>query len=197
VARDRAYFGLPADAHVYGCLHSTFKLHPLFDEVLGELLRRDGRGIVIVPKTGSSNWDAMVLRRIGQAYPDVVDRIRFIERVSREDFRSLNLVCDATLAPFPFGAGDTSLIAFAEGAAVVTMPTPHLRGRFTHAMYRAMGVMDCVAATPGEYVEICLRLANDPAWREAVRDRILASNHVLYENEAGVGELAGWLESVL
>ena len=194
--RDRAYFNLPADAHLYGCLQSTFKLHPEFDFALGEILRRDAKAIVLIPRTHGANWDRMVTDRIAATYGDVVDRIRFIDRVSRGDFGALNKLCDVTLAPFPFGAGDTSLAAFAEGAPVVTMPTPYLRGRFTDAMYRAMEMDECVATTPEEYVEIALRLANDPAWRDEVRRSILARNHVLFENVAGVKELAYVISSV-
>ena len=42
-ARARS-FQLPADAHVYGCLQATFKLHPEFDVVLAEILKRDEKG---------------------------------------------------------------------------------------------------------------------------------------------------------
>ena len=163
--RDRAYFNLPADVHVYGCLQATFKLHPEFDFVLGEILRRDPKSLILIPRTRAANWDNMVLDRVAATYGDVTSRIRFIDRVSRDDFAALNNLCDATLGPFPFGAGDTSMVAFAEGVPVVTMPTPHLRGRLTHAMYRAMQIDDCVAESPRQYVEIALRLANDPSWR--------------------------------
>jgi predicted O-linked N-acetylglucosamine transferase (SPINDLY family) len=88
------------------------------------------------------------------------------------------------------------MVAFAEGVPVVTMPTPHLRGRFTHAMYRAMGIGDCVATTPDHYVEIALLLANDAEWREEVRRRILERNSALFENDQGVSDLAQFLEAV-
>jgi predicted O-linked N-acetylglucosamine transferase (SPINDLY family) len=194
--RDRAYFNLPADAHLYACLQATFKLHPEFDFVFGEIVRRDPKALILIPKTRAANWDKMVTDRLAATYGgDAVNRIRFIDRVSREDFAALNNLCDSMLAPFPFGAGDTSMVAFAEGRPVVTMPTSYLRGRFTHAMYRAMDIDDCVAATPEEYVEIALRLANDPAWRESVRQKILSRNHVLFENISGVNELADFIST--
>lgn len=194
--RDRADFDLPADAHVYGCLQATFKLHPDFDFVLGEILRRDAKALLLIPKTRAANWDKMVIDRLATTYGgEAVGRIRFIDRVPRDDFAALNNCCDATLAPFPFGAGDTSMVAFAQAVPVVTMPTPYLRGRFTHAMYRAMAIDDCVAATPQQYVEIALRLANDPAWREVVRRKIREQNHVLYENIAGVNDLADFIST--
>src|SRR5439155_1562660 len=53
--RRREDFGLPAAARVYGCLHSTFKLHPEFDAVIGGILRADPAGLLLIPRTGSSN----------------------------------------------------------------------------------------------------------------------------------------------
>ena len=64
-------------------------------------------------------------------------------------------------------------------------------------MYRAMELDDCVAATPEQYVEIALRLANDPAWRDEVRRKILERNHVLFENIAGVNDLADFISTAV
>jgi len=191
--RMREDFKLPADAHVYGCLHSTFKLHPQFDFVLGELLRRDASGILLIPKTGSANWDRMVLGRLRATYPDVVERIRFFDRLARDEFRGLTKLCDATLAPFPFGAGDTSMETLAAGVPVVTMPTKYLRGNFTAALYRVMGVEECIAKSPEEYVEICLGLANDKDWRDKVVAYIETNSPKLFEDMRGVNELAEFL----
>jgi predicted O-linked N-acetylglucosamine transferase (SPINDLY family) len=175
-------------------LHSTFKLHPQFDAALAAILRADPAGVLLLPRTGSSNWDRMVLDRIGREYPDEVSRIRFMDRLARDEFAALNRLCDVTLAPFPFGAGDTSLIALAAGVPVVTMATNHLRGNFTAAMYRAMGWTDLIAATPEHYVDLATQLANDPDRRRAAEETILAKNSVLFENAAGVTELAETLE---
>ncbi len=191
--RTREDFKQPSDGHLYGCLHSTFKLHPQFDVVTGELLRRDASGTLLIPRTGSANWDRMVLDRLRATYPDVVERIRFFDRLARDDFRGLTKLCDATLAPFPFGAGDTSMESLAAGVPVVTMPTNYLRGNFTAALYRVMGVEECVAKSPEEYVEMCLRLANDKEWRAKVVADIETNSHKLFEDMRGVHELAEFL----
>jgi predicted O-linked N-acetylglucosamine transferase (SPINDLY family) len=93
------------------------------------------------------------------------------------------------LAPIHFGAGNTSYEALAYGTPTVTMPSEFLKGRITHGLYRAMGVMDCVAGTTSEYAELAVRLGMDRDFNHAVREKILASNHVLYENAAGVRDL--------
>jgi predicted O-linked N-acetylglucosamine transferase (SPINDLY family) len=192
----RIDLGLPDSGHLYGCLQATFKLHPAFDFVIGEILRRDPTGWMLIPRTGSSNWDKMVMDRLASSYADVAERIRFFDRLPRESFAALNALCEVTLAPFPFGAGDTSLVSLAIGVPVVTMMTSHLRGNFTAAMYRAMGVEDCIAATREEYVELATRLANDPAAREGVSRKLLDANSALFESMAGVNELADFLTRV-
>jgi len=55
-------------------------------------------------------------------------------------------------------------------------------------MYRKMGILDCIAAGPGDYVDIAVRIAADPAHAQALRRRILARNHVLFEDPRVVEE---------
>ena len=75
----------------------------------------------------------------------------------------------------PFNGGNTSLKAFALGVPIITLPSPYLRGRITQALYRQMDVLDCVANTSAEYVDLAVRLGNDPDYRAAVSSRILAA----------------------
>ena len=44
-----------------------------------------------------------------------------------------------------------------------------------------MGVVDCTASSLDEYTEIALRFGKDAAAREATRAKILAANHLIYE----------------
>ena len=64
-----------------------------------------------------------------------------------------------------------------------------MRGRFTYACYRKMDVMDCVASSPEEYVDIALELGKNQNYRNSIKEKILSANHVLYENLGAVREL--------
>jgi protein O-GlcNAc transferase len=127
--------------------------------------------------------------------PDVADRIRFIRQLDRDEFRSLTAVCDVMLAPFPFGAGDTSMEAFALGIPVVTLETDQLKGRFTAAMYRAMEIDECLAENVENHIAIATSLGTNAEQRRRVRDRILGRSSVLYENSGGVRDLESFLKS--
>jgi predicted O-linked N-acetylglucosamine transferase (SPINDLY family) len=177
------------DVHVYGCLQNLFKLHPDYDLVLDDILRRDEKGIVLLPHGTTRHWDEALMRRLARTMPQTISRVKFFEPVPYAQYLVLSAACDVLLAPIHFGAGNTSYEAMAYGTPTVTMPSEFLKGRITHGLYRAMGVMDCVAGTTGEYAELAVRLGVDRAFNRAVREKILASNHVLYENAAGVRDL--------
>jgi predicted O-linked N-acetylglucosamine transferase (SPINDLY family) len=177
------------DVHVYGCLQNLFKLHPDFDAIMDDILRRDPKGVILLPHGATRYWDEALMRRLARTMPQTVSRVSFFETLPYEQYLGLSAACDVLLAPIHFGAGNTSYEAFAFGTPTVTMPSEFLKGRITHGLYRAMGVMDCVAATPQQYAELAVRLGTDRDFNRAVRERILAANHVLYENPAGVRDL--------
>ena len=126
--------------------------------------------------------------------PDVMGRIEFLPRLSRDEFMNAMAVADVLLDTLHFGGGNTTLEALAFWTPVVTLPSEFLRCRLTEGFYKKMGVLDCVAHSPQEYIDIAVRLGTDPNYRQQVKDRILATNHVLYENLAAVRELEGFFQ---
>ncbi|MGE3779868.1 MAG: hypothetical protein AB7F89_21955, partial [Pirellulaceae bacterium] len=109
------------------------------------------------------------------------------------DYLSLLAVADVVLDPIHFGGGNSSYEAFSVGAPVVTFPGQYLRSRITAALYVKMGFTDLIAATPDEYVALCLRVGRDQDYRTYVREQIRIRSAVLF---ADLGEVAG-LEAFL
>jgi protein O-GlcNAc transferase len=188
-AKAREDFGLTSDSHVYACPQNLIKLHPDFDEVAGGILRGDPRGVLVLGWGLAPQWKELLRRRFAATLPDVVERIRFLPRLNRPEFLNFMAVSDVLLDPIHFGGGNTSYEGLALGAPIVTLPSRFLRGRITFALYKQMGMLDCVVHSPQEYVELALRLGTDKSYRDQVRDRILEGNGVLYQNSAGVKEL--------
>ncbi|MEO6435861.1 MAG: tetratricopeptide repeat protein [Tepidisphaeraceae bacterium] len=195
--KTRADFGLDDGAMLYGCLQMLWKFHPDFDEMIGGVLRRDPNGIVLIIAGLTKFWDERLMTRFRRTIPDVAGRIRFIARLSNDNFLALTALCDVMLDPPHFGGGNTTYEALAFGVPVVTLPSQFLRGRITKAIYDAMGMTDCVATTPAHYIEIAASFGLDRDHRAAMRDKILATNQVLFENAAAVRELEVFCESVV
>jgi protein O-GlcNAc transferase len=190
----RGSFGLDDGYNLYVCPQTLFKFHPDFDTALGEILRGDQRGILVLIEGNFNHWTELLVERFNSAFPDVSDRVKFLSRMSEKDFFSLLMLADVVLDPFHFGGGNSSLEAFACGVPVVTLPSPFLRGRLTLALYGQMDVMDCVACDLKSYVNIALRLGNDKNWREEIRAKIKSRSDILFEDVEAVRELEGFFE---
>ena len=68
---------------------------------------------------------------------------------------------DIALDPTPFGGGTTSAEASWMGVPVVTLRGKTWVGRVTESIISTIGLSECVALSPDEYVEIAARLAAD------------------------------------
>jgi protein O-GlcNAc transferase len=96
-----------------------------------------------------------------------------------------------------FNGMNTTLQAFAVGTPVVTLPGRFQRGRHTQAMYRKMGIHDCIARDPQDYVDIAVRVGTDGSYAHDLRERILSRNQVLYEDPRVVSEFERFFSDAL
>lgn len=192
----RRALGLPEDRRLYGCLQSLFKIHPDDDALAAEILRRDPEGELVLLEGNVAAWNALLRERLARSMPDALERVRFLPRVSPEGFLRLSAAVDVLLDPLHFGGGRTTYEGLAQGTPVVTLPSPYLRGRLSLAVYRQMEVLDCVAGSREEYVELALRLAEHGDFRDAVQEKILAGRGRLFEDRRAVEELEKFLLEV-
>lgn len=182
--KSRRRLGLDEGEHIYLCPQALFKFHPDFDAVLSAILDADPRGrLVLVNGWNVPSWTDMLLQRFARTMPRHGGRITVLPQQTGSDFINLIAVADVMLDTLQFGGGyTTNFEAFAVGTPVVTWPGEFQRGRLTYVHYRQMGIKECIAWTKQKYVDLALRLGTDPAFRERVKAKILANNHVLYEN---------------
>jgi predicted O-linked N-acetylglucosamine transferase (SPINDLY family) len=186
--KNRADFGMEKGAHYYMVAQNLFKLHPDFDQILGEVLRRDPKGYILLVHGVRRRWSSLLLSRLKASLPQVVDRIRFLPRQLHEDYLSLMSCADVSLDIPQFNGGNTTLEALSMGLPVVTLPTEFARGRFCMSIYKHMGYTDLVAQTPEQYVEISVRLATDDKFKAEVKARIAETIPRAFENQDAISE---------
>lgn len=186
--KDREAFGLPSDAHLYICPQTLFKFHPDFDTMLGGILRTDPDGWLVLIEGKFPHWTELLKQRFAHTLPDVLNRVLWLPAQKSDDFINLLAVCDVMLDTPHFNGMNTSLEAFAVGTPVVTLPMFLQRGRHTFGMYKKMGIHDCIAGNPEDYMKIAVRIGTDPRYQRGLRDRILAANSALYEDNRVVDE---------
>jgi protein O-GlcNAc transferase len=191
--KTRADFGLSEDDHLYLCPQNLFKFHPDMDDLIAGILRRDARGRLVVIAGKIGHWTELMKRRWAASMADVLDRIVFLPRMKGEDYVNLIALADVMLDTVHFNGMNTSLEAFFVGTPVVTWPGAFQRGRHTQAMYRKMGLSECIAGSAQGYVDLALRLANDAAFRSDISGRIVERNAVLFEDIEVVREFERFL----
>lgn len=193
--RDRAALGLPADAHLYFCAQTLFKVHPDMDASFAGILDADPDGIILLP-TGrtphlADRLDARLRRTLGSAHA----RLRFLPPLTHADFMSVLAAADVALDTWPFGGGNTSLQAASLGVPVVNRPSRWLRGRFTQRMYGHIGIPDCTVGDAAAYAATAVALAGDRAWRADLRQRVAQRLDGLFDDATAVRAFAAFLEA--
>ena len=187
-AKTRADFGLPDDARLYVCPQTLFKFHPDYDTLLGEILRRDKKGLLMLIEGTYPEWTQRLHARFARAFPDAAGRVRFLPAMKLADFLALMKLADALLDPPCFGGGNSSYEALAMGCPVVTWPGEFMRGRVTEGCYRQMGIPDLIARSREEYVSLAVTLANDAALKNTLSEKIRANASLLFNTESSVRE---------
>ena len=197
VVRDRDELGLPVGGNLYLCPQTLYKLHPDFDALLGTILQRDPDGFVILIDGQFRDYTRQLKERFERTLGPLQNRVIFLRNMPFERFMAVLQAADVILDTIHFNGMNSSLEAFAVGTPVVTLPSALQRGRHTQAMYRKMGILDCIARDPEDYVGIALRLGTDPNAASELRARILSRNHVLYEDSRVVEQFEGLFTAAL
>jgi predicted O-linked N-acetylglucosamine transferase (SPINDLY family) len=192
--RFRSDFDLPEGCNLYVCPQMLFKFHPDFDRILRDILRQDPNGLIVLSEGVCRNWTELLSKRFAQVFPQDIDRVKFLPYLPFNDFLSLLQMADVMLDTIHFNGGFTSLLAFACDLPIITLPGRFMRGRLTLAMYKQMGIMDCVAEDAESYVKIALRLTNERKWREEIVKKISTRCDVLFEDMEAVRELERFFE---
>jgi protein O-GlcNAc transferase len=193
---DRIELELPEAGTLYVCPLVLFKIHPTCDSVFAEILRRDINGwLVFFEDPKSPALHQALLTRFRTTMPDVVERVKVLPFAPREHFMSILIQSDVLLDSFPFGAGTTTFLAMGVGTPMVTWPQQFMRGRSVMWCYREMGIDDCIAYSGEEFVDISVRLGTEPTFRQSVKEKILNTNEVLYDNLAGLKSMARFFEN--
>jgi len=195
--KTRSDMRLPEGKTIYICPQTLFKLHPSYDLILGEILQRDPRGVLVLMQGKIASWRAQVEARLRKAIPQLAERLIFLPEMTTQDFLNAIALSDVMLDTPHFNGMNTSLEAFSVGMPIVTLPTGLHRGRHTQGMYRKMEFTECIATTEQQYVEIANRLGTQPDYRAHVRSEILSRNAVLYQDARVVREFERFFREAL
>jgi predicted O-linked N-acetylglucosamine transferase (SPINDLY family) len=179
------------NGHIYLCYQSIFKLQPLFDHVLADILIADYQGHVVLQASRHSNQTSVVATRLQTvlkerlcgtpsfecpAMTDAYSRVHFIGRVTSDTLINVLQQASVILHPFPFGGSKTAFDAINAAIPLVTYPQQYLRGRMATVFLRFLDLNEidpdagscCIANSISDYVAKAIRLASDESYRTRV-----------------------------
>jgi protein O-GlcNAc transferase len=192
--RLRAYrdaFGLPS-GRLYGCLQSAFKIHPAFDPILEDIVRRDRAATIVLPDPRNPAHREALRRRWAAFAPALVERVHFVPRVSLEAYSAIAALCDVHLDPIHFGGGVTMYDTLHTGVPIVTWPGRLARGRYVLGAYKQMGCQaPPVASTLADYAGLAVDWAADVDRRRAYAENLDLSE--IYEDGLAVEAFSEFL----
>lgn len=195
--KPRAEFGLSDQDHIYLCPQALFKFHPAFDRILAAILRRDPIGKLVLLEGPVPHFAVLLRQRFESTLSDVGNRVMFMPPQNSGDFINLIAIADLMLDIPTFNGMNSSLEAFAAGTPVVTLPGNLQCSRHGAGLYRKMGVEGCIAENSTDYIDIALRLANNPQFRQQISANILANNHLLYEDDTAISTFSDFFEGCI
>lgn len=192
----RRELGVPETGRLYFISCVLFKLHPNHDPIFAELLTRDPEGWLILIQPTTSLWYDKLWQRFERTLGPLIERVKFVPWMPQPSFYSLLLQSDAALDTLHFGSGNVAYQALGLGVPMITLPGSSLRSRSTFGIYEQMGMRDCVANSPQEYVELALKLAQDKEWQQAMRQKALMLSEKIFGDTGATREIADFIEEV-
>lgn len=193
---DRSQFGLSPGQNVYLCAQNLRKLHPDFDNVIAEILRRDAKGVVVLVSDRAERITQNIRRRLDQSCPDVSERIVILPRMPFSAYLELLRVADVALDPFHYGSGITAYEIFACGMPLVTLPGAFRRGRFVSGCYRKMDLDQCIAADTDSYIDTAVRFGTSREARDELSREIRERSKALFRDSNAVSEFERILDVI-
>jgi protein O-GlcNAc transferase len=194
----RVDLGLPDSGVLYGCMQSLFKIHPVFDAVLAEIIRLDPTGWIILFEGQSTDWSSQLRQRWAESFPDLNERVIFIPRQSFSTYLRLIAHFDIFLDTTPFGSGMTFYQSLAYGIPTVTCPGKFMRGRFVAGIYRWLGIQDAPIVTDiNDYAACAVNYAVDSVRRDFFRQQVQEKISMLYNDELALREYETFFEQAV
>lgn len=195
--RSRESFGLSANHRLYVCAQKLQKLHPDFDAILADILRRDPRGVVVLVADEFQTAAQRLHRRFESVMPDVAGRVLFAPRLEFPDYLSLLVAADVLLDPIHYGGGLTMHDALSLNRPVVTLPGEFARGRYAAGLYEKMEVTTLVADSPQHYAALAVQLANEPDLRQSIETTLRECSSQLFEDTTVVAQYQALFERLV
>ena len=181
--KNRLHFGFTDDAIIYFCAQSLFKINPIYDEYIINILKKVPNSIIVFL---DGNEKTKILERLNNQ--GIGSQIKFLPGMTHFEYMNLMNVSDIFLDIFPFGGCNSSFEAFSLNKVIVTQPSIMINGRFTTGFYKKMDLEEYVCNSKEEYIDFAIKLGNDKEYRQSIEKKISEKKDCLFLDKETIQE---------
>jgi len=201
VPKQRSEFNLTIDDVVYLSCQSLYKYLPQFDFVFPAIAQQVKRSkFVFIESLHSEEITELFQARLADAFQsyhlNYEDHCLFVQRLTPNDYLSLNLASDIYLDTIEWSGGNTTLEAIACNLPIVTTPGRFMRGRHSFAMLKQMGITETIGDDLNSYIDIAIRLGNDQQWRATIKAKMKERQNLLFDDRSPTDYLSSFLRNL-
>lgn len=187
---------VPSDGNWYVCMQKPFKIHPIFDGMLKNILEQDKKGRIILHDGINEEIMLTIRNRLKQTNMDM-NRVHFIPCQPHNKLLALYNLSDVVLDSYYAGGCTTTREVLELGVPVVTLPGKYLGGRWSLAYYNIIGIPDMIAKNKEDYVNIAVNIGSNKKERMKHKTNILKNIHKLFRKEEAVKSWEQVLEHII
>lgn len=188
-----ASLGIDGGCPVFICPGVPFKYRPQDDRVFVDIAQRIGRCQFVFFRHEVSELSNKLMRRIATAFEagglEPERHLRLIPWQPRGEFFGLLRRADVYLDTIGFSGFNTVMQAMECHLPCVTYDGKFMRGRLGSGILKRLDLSECVAPTTEAYVDLAVRLAQNPRYREEIREKIRRSESRLYMDTGALDAL--------
>jgi predicted O-linked N-acetylglucosamine transferase (SPINDLY family) len=166
----RSAYGLPENAVVFACFNGMQKVTQACFKRWMDILKAVPNSVLWLLEGGNQVDER--LKGIAAENGIGANRLIFAGKVPNPDHLARIALADLFLDTFPYGAHSTGSDAITMGLPVLTFAGNGFAARFCASIVNAAGMPSLIVDTPEAYVQTAIRLGNQPAQLQAIREEL-------------------------
>jgi predicted O-linked N-acetylglucosamine transferase (SPINDLY family)/glycosyltransferase involved in cell wall biosynthesis len=188
---------VPENSVLYWCCQSLFKYLPQHDDVFPRIAQRVDNALFIFLSLHGGVVEECFRERMKAAFAaaglDADKHCFFMGSLPKPVFAAMSTLVDVFLDSIGWSGCNSSMEAIAADRPILTLPGEFMRGQHTKAFLEIMGLDQWIAADKDEYIDMAVRLGQDPDLRRSLSTQVRKRKHRLYRDPAPVRALEEFL----
>jgi predicted O-linked N-acetylglucosamine transferase (SPINDLY family) len=189
--------GIDSREPILICPGTPYKYSPHHDQALIDIAAGLGGCQLIFFEHNQGNLSQKLQARLEASFDqrglDFHRYAVFVPWLNRPAFYGLLRQANLFLDTMGFSGFNTAMQAVECGLPIVAYEGRFMRGRLASGILKRMGIEELVATSDLEYARIAIEVARNDVYQTAIRERILASRHLLFNDMAPIHALNAFI----